>query len=280
MSLVALYYFFLYASYVLITNVTYVTSIIPETFDPTHITIKIGHLLCTINQALCFESLKHLPPVTLPLPKRIADFVPLLRNSMLYLIITPLVISLLICLTQILLLIRECKYHLIQIYKDECEYVQKPKNYHNYTIIANSAHFSGYMVGYTIWGYLTIYIFLVIIGILILSIRLFIGDQFFFDMALKLVPPLTVFLFHLLVYFLGAKLSFTLKTSKILALNNFRAFNIFLYFNFYFDCFMGFISSIVRLIKAITAAIFFMPSKKKSKIFVVISIIIYFSILF
>ena len=89
---------------------------------------------------------------------------------------------------------------------------------------------------------------------------MFVGDNFFRDLALKVVPAITVLVFKKIVNLIATKFVFLYKGSKILALDNFRAFNIFLYFNFFYDIFMGYISAVIRLIKAVAAGVFMMPS--------------------
>lgn len=118
------------------------------------------------------------------------------------------------------------------------------------------------MVGYLIWGYFIIYFTGVIVGIVIIIIRLFIGDAMFGQILLRLVPAITVVVVKMLINKIATNYWFLDRKSKILALNNFRAFNVFLYFNFYFDCFMGLISAVIRLIQSMIIAIFMMPSNR------------------
>jgi hypothetical protein len=47
-------------------------------------------------------------------------------------------------------------------------------------------------VGYLVWGYVIIYVFGVLIGVVIMVIRIFIGDALFGQIALKLVPVIVV----------------------------------------------------------------------------------------
>ena len=133
----------------------------------------------------------------------------------------------------------------------------------NFSIAASSFHFGGYFTGYLLWGFLIIYLFGVFIGIGIVFIRIFIGDKTFAKIALRLVPVITVLVYKKISNFISTRFIFLKRDTKVLALENFRAFNIFLFFNFYYDCFMGVISAIVRLIKALLLAILMMPSKIK-----------------
>ena len=99
------------------------------------------------------------------------------------------------------------------------------------------------------------------IGFIILLLRIFAGDLFFEKIALKLLPVFITLITKQIVNTIASQIVFLNRSSKILALDNFRAFNIFLYFNFYFDCFMGIISAVIRLIKAFIIDILMIPSK-------------------
>ena len=117
------------------------------------------------------------------------------------------------------------------------------------------------MVGYLIWGYFIIYLTGLIIGIVILLLRIFVGEAIFWDIILRLVPTMCVLAVKYAINIVASNYWFLQSKSKILALNNFRAYNVFVYFNFYLDCFMGIISAVIRLIKSFCIAIFMMPSK-------------------
>lgn len=116
------------------------------------------------------------------------------------------------------------------------------------------------MVGYLVWGYFIIYVTGVLIGIIIIGLRLFVGDKVFGQILLKAIPIICVIIVKVVINKIATNYAFLYRESKILALNNFRAFNVFLYFNFYFDCFMGVISAIIRLVKSLVLAILMMPS--------------------
>ena len=110
-----------------------------------------------------------------------------------------------------------------------------------------------------VWGYIIMYVVLVIIGFVILLLRIFAGDQFFASLALRLVPVVTVIIVKMIINYIFTRFIFLYRDSNVLALKNFRAFNVFLYFNFYFDCFMGVISAIIRLVKSAVIALIMMP---------------------
>jgi hypothetical protein len=118
-----------------------------------------------------------------------------------------------------------------------------------------------YLVGYLVWGYFIIYIFGFLIGFAMVIMRFFLGLDIFISIILTLIPFITALVIKAIINFLASNFAFLYRKSKILALANFKAFNVFLYFSFYFDCFMGIFSAISRLVIAVIVAIFMMPSK-------------------
>lgn len=118
------------------------------------------------------------------------------------------------------------------------------------------------MTGYLVWGYFIIYIFMLAIGALILFMRIFLSANFWLNILVQLIPVLVVIVIKFVLQLIFTQFMFLNTGSKILAINNFRAFNVFLYFNFFLDCFMGAISAVIRLVKALVIAIFMIPSKK------------------
>jgi len=113
---------------------------------------------------------------------------------------------------------------------------------------------------------------LAIVGIAILFLRMFAGDIFFGDLALKLVPIICALIVKQIVNRVASRIIFLNRKSKILALDNFRAYNIFLYFNFFFDCFMGVVSALIRLGLSIGIALIMIPSMR----FILFSTIFYY----
>ena len=116
------------------------------------------------------------------------------------------------------------------------------------------------MTGYLVWGFLIIYLFGVVSGLVIFGMRLFVGDKIWLQLFLKALPVLVALIFRKILLEILSRLVFLNMRSSNLAIDNFRAFNIFLYFNFFFDAFMGFVSAFIRLIKGFLLAILMMPS--------------------
>ncbi len=101
---------------------------------------------------------------------------------------------------------------------------------------------------------------MVVIGLAIFFIRIFLGDDFIKRIALdKLLPVLIVIIARMIIKKISVYI-FTKRNTKILALDNFRAYNVFLFFMFFFDCFLGILSAFIRLVKAVLAAVFMLSS--------------------
>ena len=98
-----------------------------------------------------------------------------------------------------------------------------------------------------------------LLGMIIIILRFSIGDAVFLKILLKLVPAVCVIIVKMIFNILATRFIFLRRDTKILALDNFRAFNVFLYFNFFFDCFVGILSAITRLFKAVLFSIIMMP---------------------
>ena len=172
----------------------------------------------------------------------------------------PIFVSGFFCFIQLLLLVIETKTYLIEIYKGKCDFISNKKMSKNKVGIM-SLSFGGYLVGFLIWGYIILYFFILIIGVLIYIIDNFVTFGFLFNKLYKYgIQVLAVYIIKFLLKRI-LLYSFVENDSKILALNNFRAYNIVLYFVFFFDLFFGFLNAIVRLLKGILASALMMSSK-------------------
>ena len=176
-------------------------------------------------------------------------------------ILIPIFVAAFFCYTQLFLLIVETKKYLIQIYKGKCEFISlsnKKMSKNNVGILSLS--FGGYLVGFLIWGYLILYVFFLLIAILYYLIDNFVTFKLLIDTFYKyLIQFVVVFIIkyilrRIMIY------SFVKRNTQILALDNFRAYNIVLYFMFFFDLFLGFLNAVFRLLKGVLASVLMMSS--------------------
>jgi hypothetical protein len=177
--------------------------------------------------------------------------------SLMTVLFVPFFVSLLISAIQVLKGMSNTKKHLLEVYKGKCVYLPPSSTLSNSSIASNSFHYGGYLTAYLIWGFVIQFIFILLLMVIIVIIFALIREPInLLNSGLMLLVPIIV---KKIIEFFAAEIIFINKTSRILAINNFRAYNVFLYFNFFYDCFMGFISALLRIFIALLASIFYMP---------------------
>ena len=188
-----------------------------------------------------------------------ANFLPsYLLPSLKSALLVPFFLALFICIIQVLLGIRDTKKHLFELYKGTCTYLPPSITLSNSSILSDSFNFGGYLTGYLIWGFLIQFAILVIIAICILILRVFV-NQYVWTIIKFFFPIICTLLVKQISNFLTSEVIFLKKGTKILAIDNFRALNVFLYFNFFFDCLIGALDALKRVLITIVASIIMMP---------------------
>ena len=144
----ALYYFVLLVSYFISYTINYNASFIPTSFDPSKAQIPFGFIICKIFSTLVsYEStcsdIMWVENFDFPVPDKLIQSYSWLRDSIVWLFMTPLIVSPIICIFQIYLFSNDLKTHLKQLYKGECDFVRKAKNIGNAAIASGSFHFGG-----------------------------------------------------------------------------------------------------------------------------------------
>lgn len=145
-ALVAMYYVFIYWTYTISMLASEAITKLPPSVFTGNITVNIGDILCTINDELCLGELSSMGSIKLPIPARVVKFLPSLKLSILLVFIIPLFTSILICCVQVGFFIKETKQHLIEMYKNDCDFVRKAKHLTTDGITASSFHFGGYTI--------------------------------------------------------------------------------------------------------------------------------------
>jgi hypothetical protein len=176
--------------------------------------------------------------------------------SLMTVLLVPFFVSLLISTIQVLKGMSNTKKHLLEVFKGNCVYLPPSSILSNSSIASNSFHYGGYLTAYLIWGFVIQFIFIFLLIVIIGFISELSEPTNPLKSVLILLVPVIV---KKIIEFFAAEIIFINKTSRILAINNFRAYNVFLYFNFFYDCFMGFISALLRIFIALLASIFYMP---------------------
>ncbi|CAF4947868.1 unnamed protein product, partial [Rotaria magnacalcarata] len=140
------------------------------------------------------------------------------------------------------------KRHKQQLYKGLSTEIP-PANHFKWTsIVSDSVHYSGFLVGYMTWGFVICFHLVLLVAI---GVRLMTLHVPYTELALPIIVPLVV------IYLL--KISLMTSTGKILFIENdhktyylksIRTYAIFVYFSFFADSFVGIASCIFRILKA------------------------------
>jgi hypothetical protein len=142
-ALLALYYFFIYFAFNIVRFWLSIQAYDVSKFK-TQVTLNFSEPVCYMSNKLCHKANIYLPIVTMDLARPLVDsLLPELKASVNIILFAPLVGALAICLIQQFCSIRECKKHLLELYRGECEYVKKMKSLDNAQIAESSFHFGG-----------------------------------------------------------------------------------------------------------------------------------------
>ncbi|CAF1180370.1 unnamed protein product [Rotaria sp. Silwood1] len=163
-------------------------------------------------------------------------------------IITSAVIAFIIYAFQLFLGIQNYKKHKLDLFKGIYEDVPSPANFRPNAIVSKSVHYSGFLVGYMAWGFLIcfhlIFLFLSFIRFITFQMR-------YFELVLAITVPVTVvYLLKMVTASSAGKFLFMQSDYEKINIDNRKTYAIFVYFNFFADCFLGVASCIIRLIKA------------------------------
>lgn len=174
-------------------------------------------------------------------------------------LIVPSVISFIICLIQLFLGLKSIKSKLLKLYKGNFEDVALKKFMKNYEIANSNTHLSGFLIGYLAWGYIFIFSIIFLLALFIIIIDQYVKAEAILTVFMKILPFLLVFLITILMDYIFSRFIFLQNNAKVLALNNYKSYAVYLYLTFFLDCFFGFLSALLRILKSLTASIFYMP---------------------
>jgi len=180
-------------------------------------------------------------------------FPPLVRPY-----IFAVILTLVIIIIQLLILLVNIRRNLFQTFRgDDAEIPRRQRSkYISYS--TGNIHFAGYFIGYLIWGFIIIAVFAAVICICIEAFIHFHSIRLLEKILKAIIPSLLFLLFKQYLNKLLAQYVFLQHHGDVLQLNNRRILMIFIYFNFFLDAFLGFISSIFRLIKSFIGGILYM----------------------
>jgi hypothetical protein len=167
-------------------------------------------------------------------------------------------ITLIVIVLQLLVLLVNIRRNLFQSFRGDDSEIPRRQRSMYISYATGNFHFAGYFIGYLIWGFIIIAVFSALLCICIDSFITF-GSVRLVEQILKAVIPSLLFvLFKQYLNKILAQDVFLQDHGETIAMNNRRLLMIFIYFNFFLDAFLGFISSIMRLITSLIGGIIYM----------------------
>ena len=159
---------------------------------------------------------------------------------------------------QLLILLVNIRRNLLQAFRGDDSEIPRRHRSQYISYATGNFQFAGYFIGYLIWGFILIATFSTCFFLCLNSLITH-GSVPLLEQILKfIIPSLLIVLFKQLLNRLLAQFVFLQHGGDVLALNNRRFLMIFIYFNFFLDAFLGFVSSILRFVKTILAGTFYM----------------------
>jgi hypothetical protein len=163
-----------------------------------------------------------------------------------------------IIVIQLLVLLVNIRRNLLQAFRGDDSELPRRQRSEYVSYATGNFHFAGYFIGYFIWGFIIIATFSTIVCLCIDAFIVY-GSVRILEQILKaIIPSLLIVIFKVFLNKLLAQYVFLQHCGDVLALNNRRFLMIFIYFNFFLDAFIGFISSILRFVESIIGTILYM----------------------
>ena len=166
--------------------------------------------------------------------------------------------SLFLIVIQLMVLLVNIRRNLFQAFRGDFTEIPRRKPEEYIRLSDGNIHFAGFFIGYLIWG-------LILTSALICSIATCIVALIhsknirLFEMLVRAVVPIILFILcKQSINRLLAQYLFLQDYGQTFSLNNRRLLMVFIYFNFFFDAFLGFAAAVLRLINAAIAAILYM----------------------
>jgi len=159
---------------------------------------------------------------------------------------------------QLLVLLVSIRRNLLQVFRGDNSEIPRRNSKKNVNYATENIHFAGYLIGYVLWGYLLIAFFVMIIAVII-DVVITYGMVRYLESVMKMIiPPVFFAIFKYYMDKMLGRYVFLQQNGEILAVKHRRILMVFLYFNFFLDAFLGFISSIRRILRSVIVGIIYM----------------------
>jgi hypothetical protein len=156
---------------------------------------------------------------------------------------------------QLIFSIKSYQSNVLKAYRGVYIDIPKASKYSNTKLAAGSLHYSGYAIGFLMIGFgIFFYVNLFLIFLLKIIIQI---PLIQLDLIKYFLPFISIFLLKRLLIWYFCR--YFLLSSKSNHLKNIKFYLIINHFNFFFDSFIIFFVSVLRIVYSLVAALFFFP---------------------
>lgn len=151
--------------------------------------------------------------------------------------------------------------NLYAMYKGDYSDIPPPSTQGAISLCVGCIKYAGFQVGYIVWGYiLSLIVFFLVSTILGLLITLLTNQvvDWLVNKVLQIWPGVLIAIAILIIQKLLARFVFLQGDGTHLRLDNRRLFFIFTYFMFFYNIFLGLVSCVLRIVKAIVIGTLFL----------------------
>ncbi|CAM4819151.1 unnamed protein product [Rotaria magnacalcarata] len=172
--------------------------------------------------------------------------------------ILAVVTTVLLITIQLLTLLANIRRNLFQAFRGDDSEIPRRQRSRYISYSAGNIHFGGYCIGYLIWGFILLAFFAIILWTCVEAFINFSSVRLIETLLKSIIPSLLFIYFKQYLNKLLARYVFLQHGGQVLAINNRRILMIFIYFSLFLDAFLGFISSITRLLLSVFYGIIYM----------------------
>jgi hypothetical protein len=256
-AIVTLYYIFVFTVYQILKFTVTIDDYFPDLFsEKDRLPIRIGPFACYADAESCIAALQNLTGISVLIPKNMQTIGPDVKNAISISLISSAFVSLVICLFQTFFGVRLFRDHLTAIYKGKSNDLPERKSVNS--MATSALHFTGYLVGHLIWGYVFFTVVVILIGTSIMLFYYLVGVQVLFNILLEIVPFIVAIILATITSKLASRAFYIDSKTPYLTLDNFHVYNLFLFFNCSFDCLMGVMMAMFRVWKSAIVGLFMM----------------------
>ncbi|BFZ06158.1 hypothetical protein BsWGS_09197 [Bradybaena similaris] len=181
--------------------------------------------------------------------------------------ILSITISAVVSLLSILHMMTSFRKNLFDLYRGDFKNIPPASESSAPSLCVGSMKFAGFQVAYIFWGYIIVFLVLLIVCLVLAAVigLLIIGvSDWLVEKVLQIWPGFLIGLAMYIVQMIVAKVFFLQGSGKHLRLNNRRAYFVFVYFMFFFNIFVGLVSCLLRILKAIGIGVLCLARLDKS----------------